>query len=785
MLDGAKGSFGMLLEEGSIDPDVITSWMWSSNFPWAAIVESRKEQVRLYRWDAPDRPRTVPLPQNAGELAKFHRELETFSRTSRPDVVKFVINVFRKIRETFRDDSALESVKLLNLLLLAASLTRNKRLDEAAVRSIRNVASLADAVTSVRSLDDQFLPEGFAEASVSVLLSDLIHREPSTNRQLHPDLLFRHAATSLYQDAHLQIERNPQLSLPGLHAASVQPDTLPRDVRFTPPNLARLLVQKALSSLGQRYLVRQEVIIFDPACGSGVFLVETLRELADRGFKGRLKLIGYDLSPVSTLIAKFCLLDYQFEAALDGIDLHVQIETHDSLEETWPNADVVIMNPPFIAIDNMTSLQRDASKRILGDLNKGRVDIAMSFVWKATIAVAPGGAVATIVPGSLLSTESGKAWREAIRGEGDLTFLGRFEGYRFFPFSLVETAFFCLRKTLVRSDEALSIPVLIAQEGREDIAIRAARVADEQRAAAPAWAEGVEAFILPAKAVASTDWKVRPKADYDLLQAARDRCSTTVEDIFNVHQGVLTGSNEAFILEIKEYERLPAGERSYFRPIAGQGSIVNGLLKPFGYVFYPYTMSGLQLKSERELSDAVPIYYRSHLAEYKPLLAKRRRKEKWWELSERRGWQSSREPRLYTTYFGRAGSFVYDGSGDYVVTQGYCWLWRASLLPGKVHSPQRAMHVTNIPMAYLSLLNSDPFQRLLGFFCPQVQGGQFNLSIRFVNRVPLPNLLDLATIDSEIATQLAFFGQQIGEGNIASIRPKLNFLAQRLLGGDS
>jgi adenine-specific DNA-methyltransferase len=42
--------------------------------------------------------------------------------------------------------------------------------------------------------------------------------------------------------------------------------------------------------------------------------------------------------------------------------------------------------------------------------------------------------------------------------------------------------------------------------------------------------------------------------------------------------------------------------------------------------------------------------------------------------------------------------------------------------------------------AYVALFNSRIFETLLGGIAPQVAGGQYDLSPRYVNSIPLPNL---------------------------------------------
>jgi len=47
--------------------------------------------------------------------------------------------------------------------------------------------------------------------------------------------------------------------------------------------------------------------------------------------------------------------------------------------------------------------------------------------------------------------------------------------------------------------------------------------------------------------------------------------------------------------------------------------------------------------------------------------------------------------------------------------------------------------------AYMAMMNSRPFSRLLEIFSPHVAGGQFDLSPRYVNQIPVPHLFVLSS----------------------------------------
>ena len=128
------------------------------------------------------------------------------------------------------------------------------------------------------------------------------------------------------------------------------------------------------------------------------------------------------------------------------------------------------------------------------------------------------------------------------------------------------------------------------------------------------------------------------------------------------------------------------------------------------FVFFPYDSSGPTISTEEELAKRVPRYFERWLAPRKPRLVGRRGIDanRWWLLTWPRSWQFRKRPKLTSTYFGYRGSFAYDEAGEFVVLQGYAWLWKRKKFQG---SP--SFDESSLPWAYLAILNSPVFETLL------------------------------------------------------------------------
>jgi len=160
------------------------------------------------------------------------------------------------------------------------------------------------------------------------------------------------------------------------------------------------------------------------------------------------------------------------------------------------------------------------------------------------------------------------------------------------------------------------------------------------------------------------------------------------------------------------------------------------------------------------LREVLPFYYETKLAQNKSALRQRAGANRihWWALIRERTWQWKRIPKIVTKYFGERGSFAYDGIGKFVILQGFAWLWKSNIMDVV------DFYESELPFAYVAVLNSSLFELLLDTACPRVQGGQFDLSPRFISGIRLPNLADDMRYPGEIIRELVNHGRSLSDG---------------------
>ncbi len=774
LLDGSRGSFAFLRTENAgfaetIDP---LSWSWSSCVRHMVTVLPGRKRMYVRRWDEPQTILTFEMPSQGIGAFSLLEQIETAGEARRPNVVRHVLEPFRQIRLRIGAEDSLLAMQLLNGLLLVAEVAqkRARRSDIEAIRTFGDAFKLlSDKERELCGLVK--IPRAVAVLDAIDLVRSTVDPDPYTGCRLHPTLLFRHAASRLYQEAHLEIERNPQGYFLGLEP-TYEPigASSSRDVRFTPPNLARALVQKALAAIADR---KEGLTVLDPACGSGIFLVEAIRELsADARRSQRIRAVGYDISSISEYTTRFCL-EYATHNAIASRGVQTEVTRRDSLDDPWVNADVILMNPPFIPWERLSSEQRQKVSNELGDTVRQRPDIAMAFVSKAVRSLKPGGVLGCILPAALLSSQTGLPWRKWLSEQGNLQLLGCFEGYKYFPTSLVETAFLIYQKHSEQEDKSKTraVEVLISDEGSEDAALRALRL----ESGAVSSIKGVERFKRAREAFSPKSWRPLRQDAYKEKDRIAALGLPRIGDLFRIRQGVRTG-HPVFVLRASQYKELGRREGKFFRPAAGGGSIRNAQLRLAEYVFYPYATDGsLLFTSEEELKNNLPTYYEGYLVPVKGILEGRARfsTRKWWELSWKRTWQATPASRLVSTYFGESGSFAFDEAGEYVVVNGHAWHWVKKTV-ALSENAQVPFEQTPAVWAYLAILNSKAFEEIMSLFSTRLQGGQIRLEARFLSQVPLPDVTDDMSCPTRVVKGLVDLGKAIHAGNLAAVAPDLN-----------
>jgi len=743
LLDGGTGSF--ILSEGlqATDRRSAASWAWSSAMPNHVSVSS--DDVIVTRWDAPDVSERFTLRSVNDRLQSFYSYLTKKRTSSRPDVVATLLDLLRAVRGEVEAAGASDEESVSEFLELLAVLVESELQPEERNRfnAIWRMGRVRRAEPVLKDDHRHRLEAGF-KSQISTLFG----------LQFSGALAVRHAASAIFQEAHFTFQSSPQTDLFGHQPATSVAAVTRGAHHFTPPSLARSIVEQALASMPD-VAQRQRLVVCDPACGSGAFLTETARTLRRLGFNGALKLIGRDLSRSAVAMAEFALnaakFDWQPAAGMD-----INVEVANALDPAaLPACDLVVMNPPFLAWPMMDRGQREQVSEILAGAAKHRPDLSMAFVTQALATLGKGGVLATLLPASILALDSGQAWRRDLLGKARPSFLGYFGDYGLFVHALVQVA----ALVLVVGDSQHSG---IALRSSKDASATSEAIRALRRLSGPlisdASGKGWRIAPLDRRDLVEGDrWRILPARTVAALRRLSELGMPTVKDIFDVKQGILTGLNEAFILSRKELDDLPIEESHYFRPALFRDALSGGTIRDNYFVFFPYGPQGLLFASEEAARGHLPVFFERYLDPRRVKLEGRSGinddRRPWWGLGRYYEWVQRSDPRILTKYFGSTGDFALDEVAKIVPLQGYAWFLKSSRPKGGLEK----IGVGGVLRAYFSLLNSTTFIRLLKVFSDSVQGGQFNLSARFVRPIPLPDLRQDKNL--EMASQLITMSQ--------------------------
>ena len=698
LLDGVDGSFS--LSSGRIDVERMLDWTWSSQLPTHVTINGDEVTARQVATNA--RPLLFKRDQVERKPEGFLSAI--ISKRIEPpiDVVEHVVGCFRSHRHVAAAAHLNNAETLKTFLRVIAQEIRGEQESDKVSGGV-----LTDA--HVR------LPEDHEER-----LREELRFSRRAGRHAELALTMRHAAGMVFQEAHADLLTEPLE--PQLFGLAPVPDRAKRTqlgAYYTPPGLARNLADLSISD----HLHKSRIKIVDPACGSGIFLCEVLRALERRGYQGEVELIGFDVSASAIVMANFAL---EYGGFAERPEVTVTVQVGDFLRLTNRiDADVIIMNPPFLAMPEMDADVRERLQKILGDAFRYRPDLSMAFTSLAQHHLRPGGTLATLLPAGALSQTGGVKWRDGLLRSNDVELIAVLGEHGLFRDAMVNIAALVLRKHEHAAECAPTMLWASQKRGASSAALRRLRrlmMGNRNAERTIDWS------IYPTSRrmlVERDDWTPRPYSLGELPERlARTPGVAAVEDLFQVELGVRAGKVGAKLqIDAQEYERLPMKERRLFRPVAETRSIRHGRIQPITWIFYPDAVM-----TSAQIQHVAPTFHKRHLAQLGLADDAKVDLER-----ARRDTNLALRPRLVARAFIGPESFAVDAHGSFVVVQGYSWLPKQPVLDAPFET-------TELLLDYAFLMNSRLFFALLRENGRIVGGGQVDGAKNQVRRVPLPDL---------------------------------------------
>lgn len=730
LLNGGVGDFCIDITPDK-SPIEYFSYAWSSNTK--NFVTLNENRVFLYNW-LKGKEENYSINDIKNNLPKFYDYLIKDSYRSEYDITPFVLNVYRDLRrETGEKDEGIEAINQLLLSLIAVESGNNIKDIDLSKWGIQK------SINPILNIDDY----------IQTLKSGLRIK----GRELTPnvDLIFRHSAGELFQEAQKEaIFHNRQLGLFGGFVGNYDlKQKMYSSLHYTPSFLARSIVEYSLSKLNLNEIDNLKVL--DPACGSSEFLLEVLKQLKSLGYNKKIEIHGWDISETAVNISNF-LLNYEKREWGNNLDIKVE-KVENSLTKSWDSDfDLIFMNPPFISWELLSKDDREIVQVSLGNVSKKKPNLASVFIYKAVNHLKENGIVGTVMPSSILLMDSYRKLREEIKEQLTLLLVGKLGNF-VFKDALTDASILIGKKP--KSNE---LPLLVWSKNEKGVinnVFRDLRKVNYKHI--PYVTESIKYNIYkPDFYPNKENWKVISYQEQNLKKHLHKYISLgqlkTVQEIFNVKQGIRTGNNKFFKITKEFYNNLSDIEKSFFKPEVDNNAIKKGNLNIVNYVWFPYSdQKQILINCEEDLRNEVPTYYKNVLYPNKDQIINKRKKKVpyWWSLSDYAPRLLPTSKKIVSTEFGHSGSFAFDKKGNFVVERGNAWI------------PKKEFKNNDYYFFYLALFNSSFFEELLSIYSKQLAGGKwYDLGKKYTADIPIPKITTEME-QSFVYRKLVDFGKQI------------------------
>lgn len=222
---------------------------------------------------------------------------------------------------------------------------------------------------------------------------------------------------------------------------------------LTPDDVVRMMVEATAP--------QATWTVLDPACGSGTFLIETIRFWRERGM-APMQVWGSDKSPRMVMLAALNLGHF------DDVDFQRQAVDFFNIPDgqSWSqpdSVDLILTNPPFgMVLDGRSfPLSEFMTCRRADGAVMERQQGEVVFIEQALRLLRPGGTLAIVVPRSVVTNKRLAAARRAINQLGYVTAVVSLPSHTFRRAGTqARTVVLLIRKFLEGEDAAASIKVL-------------------------------------------------------------------------------------------------------------------------------------------------------------------------------------------------------------------------------------------------------------------------------------------------------------------------------------
>ena len=291
-----------------------------------------------------------------------------------------------------------------------------------ASRTWRNgIPSLPDSVLSASGRSVDAYLQGVVEVAPADHAAALaaVTERAATTRGLVVDFILdgkvvapSREVLAVEADDELFTERGPWLIGFVREALLSASDRRRGGVHHTDPALAAEIAGLAIELLGRRH---DEIVVVDPAVGGGVFLLAVAERLEAAPAEVVHHLHGCDVDPMAVAVTRAALTIWS--GGIEPPSTHLQVTDYLDPMTSFPGADLVIGNPPFLSQLKGATVRATSERHNLANRWPGvgrYVDTAAAFMLASVDGLLSGGVWALIQPDSVLGASDAESVRARL-----------------------------------------------------------------------------------------------------------------------------------------------------------------------------------------------------------------------------------------------------------------------------------------------------------------------------------------------------------------------------------
>jgi type I restriction-modification system DNA methylase subunit len=385
------------------------------------------------------------------------------------------------------------------------------------------------------------------------------------------------------------------------------------------------------------------------------------------------------------------------------------------LDKSQRGFDVVIANPPYIRHERIKEFKDDL-RRLYPEVYVGTADLYVYFFAQGLRILKEQGVLTFITPNKFLLASYGKNLRQHLAQKTEMHLLIDFGDLHVFDATTYPFITITRQRPPIHQSE---IQFLIIND------IRTLKsLAEVSR----------DASTIKQSDLRDDGWQLIDGPTMRLLQKLRTGSTPMGSFVEAFFRGILTGLNEAFVIDESTRNRLIVEDPNSIKLIKKwlRGRDVKRwkttwdnlyvIIIPKGTdegVSHPWKIAKHEQEAQVIFQKTYPAIYR-HLSQFEDALRKRQDQgDYWWELRACAYYWALETTKIVYPDISQTPQFTLDREGYYIANTLYCIPDHAEFL--------------------LGILNSRVIQFFYSQISPQIQNGYFRFIAQYMRHIPIPN----------------------------------------------